>query len=155
MQDGPFRETVDLSGYPDLVMILLGLRLKSFRALAALPRIGRGLAVIRRVPPDGLLGQDQFLWGWNHVGIRHYWRDAEALERFTKAEPHGGWWRDFMRDTQGSGFWHELYRARGGVEAIYVAMPERIGLASFAPPRKPIGPFMSSADRLRADTASR
>ena len=69
--------------------------------------------------------------------------------------PHSLWWRDFLKDTQGAGFWHEAYSAKGGVEAVYLGMPERTGLACFAPIRNPVGPFMSSRDRLRADALAR
>lgn len=155
MQSGTVRETVDLTGYPDLVVVMLGFRIGSLRTLPALMRIGSGLRTIRADPPDGLLGDAQFLFGWNHLGIRQYWRDAAALERFTRSAPHAGWWRDFLRDTHGAGFWHEAYHARGGMEAIYVDMPGRPGLAGFAPVRAPVGPFLSARDRVGADVAAR
>jgi hypothetical protein len=117
--------------------------------------VGRGLAAIQRNPPDGLLQHEPCLFAWNHVGIRQYWRDLESLEAFTRSAPHAAWWRDFLKDTRGSGFWHEAYSARGGIEAIYVGMPERSGLGTFAPIRNPIGPFMSSKDRLRTDADAR
>jgi len=151
----PLRETVDLSSYPDLVVVLLGFKVRTVRTLPALMRIGRGLQGIRRDPPDGLLGHEQSLLGWNHLGIRQYWRDQPSLAAFTRSAPHAGWWRSFLADTRGSGFWHEAYSARGGMEAIYVGMPERTGLASFAPIRQPVGPFLSSRERLAADAAGR
>ncbi len=155
MKQGTIRETVDLSAYPDLVMVILGFRVRQFRALPALMRLGKGFAEIRRNPPDGLLGEVGCLFGWNHVGFRQYWRDLDCLERFTRTAPHSLWWRHFLKDTQGAGFWHEAYSAKGGVEAVYLGMPERTGLASFAPIRNPVGPFMSSRDRLRADALAR
>jgi hypothetical protein len=147
------RKSVDLSGYPDLVMVLLGLRLRSVRGLFSMLRIGRGLATIRRDPPEGLLGQDNFLWGWNHVGIRQYWRDLESLERFTRSAPHAGWWKSFLHDNGGAGFWHEAY-SRGGMEAVYLDMPP-VGLARFAPENAPVGPFMSSRERIDRDREAR
>ena len=155
MQSGPRRETVDLSTFPDLVVIMLGFKVRRFRALPGLFNVGRGLAAIQRDPPDGLLHHQQCLFAWNHVGIRQYWRDLDCLEAFTRSAPHAVWWRDFLKDTRGSGFWHEAYSARGGMEAIYVGMPERSGFSTFAPIRNPIGPFMSSRDRLRADAEAR
>jgi hypothetical protein len=149
------RATVDLSGYPDLVMVLLGFRVGSLRGLPALMRIGRGLADIGRSPPDGLLGNDGMMFGWNHVGIRHYWRDLDSLGRFTRSAPHSGWWRDFLSDRHGCGFWHEAYSAKGGIEAIYVGIDEPVGLGAFAPARRPEGPFLSSRDRLTADARAR
>lgn len=155
MQTVPLRETVDLSDFPDLVVVLLGFKVRRLRALPALVGIGRELSGMRRDPPNGLLEHEQFLFGWNHLGIRQYWRDLDSLGRFTRSAPHAGWWRDFLRDTQGSGFWHEAYSARGGFEAIYVGLPEHTGLATFAPIRSPVGPFMSSRARLDADARAR
>jgi hypothetical protein len=149
------RETVDLAAYPDLIVVLLGFHIRRLRSLPALAGIGRGLAAIAREPPDGLLRDERCLYAWNHLGIRQYWRDPDSLEAFTTAEPHATWWRDFLRDPRGSGFWHEVYSARGGVEAVYVNMPRRPGLGAFAPVRQPVGPFLSGRDRLRADAQAR
>lgn len=143
------RRSVDLSGYPDLVMVLLGMRIRSVRGLFAVLRVGRGLAAIQRDPPEGLLGHDNFLWSLNHVGIRQYWRDLESLERFTRSEPHSRWWKSFLHDNGGAGFWHEAY-SRNGIEAVYLDM-RPIGLARFAPERAPVGPFMSTRERLDRD----
>jgi Domain of unknown function (DUF4188) len=38
-----------------------------------------------------------------------------------------------LRSSGGTGFWHETYRMRGGIEAIYDDVPKPIGLARFAP----------------------
>ncbi|WP_413990015.1 monooxygenase family protein [Labrys okinawensis] len=155
MQADARRQTVDLSGYPDLVVVLLGFRVGSLRVLPALLGVGRGLARLSRERPEGLLGHQTFLFGWNHLGIRQYWRDQDSLTRFTREAPHAVWWRNFLRDTKGSGFWHEAYCARGGVEAVYVSMPELPGLGAFAPVREAKGLFMSSEGRLRADRQAR
>lgn len=149
MQDAALRETVNLDDYPDLAMVLLGFKVRRIGALPALLRIGRGLSEVHRNPPDGLLRDERMLFGWNHVGIRQYWRDFDSLERFTRDPIHSGWWREFLRDRHGCGFWHETYSASRGIEAIYVDMPERVGLGSFAPIRHPVGPFLSSRERLR------
>jgi hypothetical protein len=141
------RRSVDLSHYPDLVVIYLGYRVGGLRSLRALMGMGRGLAALQRDPPDGLLLHEGLFWGWRHPGFRQYWRDFESLEAFTRAPRHAGWWRDFMRDSQGGGIWHETYRMRGGVEAIYAGMPP-LGLARFAPARQPVGPFMSARQRV-------
>jgi hypothetical protein len=143
------RRSVDLSGYPDLVVIYLGYRVTALRGLRSLLRIGRGLREIRRDPPAGLLAHENMLFGFLHVGFRQYWRDFESLEAFTRAPRHAAWWRDFTRDYGGGGIWHEAYRMRGGMEAIYSGMP-RIGFASFAPERIPNGPFASARQRIGA-----
>jgi len=144
----PARESVDLSAYPDLVVVYLGFRVGRLRGLTALLGIGRGLSTIRRERPDGLLAHETLVYGLNHIGMRQYWRDLESLEAFTRSDPHMSWWRDFGRDPAGSGFWHEAYRLSGGMEGIYVGMPGPIGLASFAAARRPDGPFMTSRQRL-------
>lgn len=150
------RRTVDLSPYPDLVMILLGFRLRGPRAIATFFRLGRGFAEIARHPPEGLLGSENFLFGWNHLGIRQYWRDMDSLTQFTRTSPHAGWWSRYARDHGGAGFWHEVYCARGGVEALYLGMPEAgFGLGRFAPAAAPQGPLKSSAGRIAADRAQR
>ena len=147
------RRSVDLSAWPDLVVIYLGMRVRSFRGLATLARIGRGLADLRKSPPDGLLGQDSMLFGPLHLAFRQYWRDFDALERFTKENPHRAWWLEFLKDNAGTGFWHEAYSARRGIEAIYIGMPP-LGLARFAPERVPQGPYMTARGRLQRAAAT-
>jgi hypothetical protein len=144
----PTRTTVDLAAWPDLVVVLLGFRVGGLRGLPSFLGIGRGLAAIRRTPPDGLLASLQYLYGWNHIGIRQYWRDLDSLEAFTRASPHSGWWKDFLADRHGNGFWHETYAAGGGMEAIYVDMPAAPGLGAFAPRRPAQGRLLSSRGRL-------
>lgn len=152
MQGHVERRSVDLSGYPDLVVVILGLRVRSLRGVLSMMRIGRGLAQVEGAPPDGLLGHEQFLFSLTHVGMRQYWRDFDSLERFTRSEPHAAWWRDFLRDSGGAGFWHETYSARRGIEAVYVDMPGPVGLGRFAPERQPTGPFLTARGRLAGGT---
>ena len=145
----PQRTSVDLSAYPDLVVVYLGYRVAGWRGLMALLGIGRGLRQVQANPPDGLLAHENILYALNHVGMRQYWRDLESLEAFTRSQPHSEWWRRFGRGAGGAGFWHETYRRAGGMEAIYLNMPP-IGLASFAASRPPVGPFRTSRERLAA-----
>jgi len=150
MQAKPRRETVDLAAYPELIVVILGFKLRRLRALPAMMRIGRGLADIKKNPPEGLLAEDGMLFGWNHVGFRQYWRDLPSLEAFTRSAPHSIWWRDFLKDPQGAGFWHEAYSARG-IEAVYVNLPcQRLGLGMFAPIAEPVGTLLSTRQRLHA-----
>ena len=149
MQSTTLRETVDLSAYPELTVIILGFKLRRLRAFPAMLRIGRGLSQIRRNPPEGLLAHEQMMFAWNHIGFRQYWRDLPSLERFTRSMPHSDWWRDFTRDPQGAGFWHETYSAQG-IEAIYVNLPgQRLGLGQFAPVVEPVGTLLSARQRLK------
>lgn len=143
------RTSVDLSGFPDLVVIYLGIRITGWKTLAKLPGIGRGLTAVQKNKPPGLLAHEGMMYGLRHFGFRQYWRDWESLEAFTRDTEHMGWWRDFARSGGGAGIWHETYRVRGGMEAIYSGMPP-IGFASFAPARRPVGPFMSARARVEA-----
>lgn len=155
MQHAPLRETVDLTDYPDLVVIDLGFQVRRLTGIPALLRIGKGLGEIARTPPPGLLCSRRMLIAWNHVGIRQYWSDQDSLLAFTRQQPHAGWWRDFLSETQGSGFWHEACFAAGGMESVYINMPERTGFAAFAPVVAPVGPLMAARDRLAADRDAR
>jgi hypothetical protein len=149
MQARVTRRSVDLSDYPNLVVIILGFRVRRLRGIATLLGVGKGLRQIELNPPDGLLANEQFLFALNHVGIRQYWRDLESLEAFTRSEPHAQWWRGFLRDSGGAGFWHESY-SRHGMEAVYIDMPGPVGLDRFAPGRQPTGPFMTARQRMLA-----
>ncbi|MFP6560256.1 DUF4188 domain-containing protein [Paraburkholderia sp. B3] len=150
MQASATRRSVDLSAYPDLVVIILGFRVRRLRGIATLLGIGKGLRQIESAPPPGLLWSEPFLFALNHIGIRQYWRNLESLEAFTRSEPHSRWWRDFLRDSGGAGFWHESY-SRQGMEAVYIDMPGPFGFGRFAPERRPTGPFMSARQRMAAD----
>ena len=142
------RQSVDLSAYPDLIVIMLGFRVSSWRGFMSLMGIGKGLRSIQDAPPEGLLAHEQCLFALNHVGIRQYWRDLDSLEAFTRSMPHAGWWKDFLADRHGNGFWHEAYAARGGMEAIYVDMPNAPGFGAFAPALPAHGQLLSSRGRL-------
>src|SRR5438552_663691 len=83
-----------------------------------------------------------------HFGMRQYWRDFESLERWTRSEPHRIWWQNFLKDSAGTGFWHETYFMRGGMEAIYDDMAKPIGMMSFAPVDKARGRMFSARSRL-------
>ena len=133
-------------------MIYLGYRAQSLRGLGSLLRIGRGLREIRRDQPDGLLLHEDLLFGWLHPGFRQYWRDLDSLEAFTRAMRHAAWWREFGVDTGGGGIWHETYRLRGGMEAIYLDMPPT-GFGRFAPSRAPDGAFLTARQRIAREPA--
>ncbi len=123
----PLRETVDLSQYPDLVVIYLGMRVNTFTGLKTLAGFGPKIANAVEAKPDGLLLHESVLYSLRHVGMRQYWRDFESLEKWSRSEPHVVWWRTFLRDTGGTGFWHETYFYKGGMEAVYVDMQKRFG----------------------------
>jgi len=55
-----------------------------------------------------------------------------------------------LKDSGGTGFWHETYLRRGGMEAIYDDIPPRIGFTSFAPVVRARGPMFGAAARAEA-----
>lgn len=147
MANRTVRETVTLTEYPDLVVIYLGMRVHTLRGLRTLgkagPRIRRSVAA----QPDGLLRHENIIYSVAppHVGMRQYWRDFDALERWARTDPHRAWWSELLADPGGVGFWHETYFARGGMEAIYLDLSRQpLGLGTFAP-REPARKSMFSA----------
>jgi Domain of unknown function (DUF4188) len=143
------RTAVDLSDQQDLVVIYLGMRVRTLRGMRTLRRIGKEIEHAAAAKPDGLL-RHEILWYSlvpPHGGMRQYWRDFDALERWTRSLPHKQWWGAFLRDSRGTGFWHETYFLRGGIEAIYVDVPEPLGLLTFAPAKPAIGTMFSARRR--------
>ena len=150
------RRTVDLSAYPDLVVIYLGMQVRSPRGLKRLLKLGPQIQASVDARPDGLLAHQNLLWSLVplHAGMRQYWRDFDSLETWARSLPHRSWWQEFARDPGGTGFWHELYFMRGGMEAVYDAMPGPTGLARFAKVEQARGPLFSARDRLRLGGAA-
>jgi len=149
------RRTVDLSTYPDLIVIILGMRVNAWTGLKTLLGLGPQIAKSAKAKPDGLLLHEDFLFSLfpPHAGMRQYWRDFESLERWTRSEPHRAWWRNFLRDSGGTGFWHETYSIRGGIEAIYNDMATPIGMMKFAPLTPARGSIFSARHRLQREGA--
>ena len=143
------RRTVDLSAYPDLVVIYLGMRVNTLRGLKTLIGFGPRIDASAKAKPDGLLLHENLIFSLMpmHGGMRQYWRDFDALERWARSEPHRIWWQNFLRDSGGTGFWHETYFMRGGIEAIYDDIPKPIGMMSFAPLKPARGPMFSARAR--------
>ena len=129
------RITVDLAAYPDLVVILLGMRVRSLIGLKTLLGQGPQIAKSVEAKPDGLLRHENFLFSLfpTHLGMRQYWRDPESLLKWTRSDPHKQWWLNFLKDSKGTAFWHETYFRRGGFEAIYDDIPVPVGFGTFAP----------------------
>jgi hypothetical protein len=144
------RQTVELSPYPDLVVVYLGMRVNRLYGLRTLmgygPQIGRSATD----KPEGLLHHESLLWSLfpMHVGIRQYWQDLPSLLSWARSEPHRHWWRNFLRNSGGTGFWHETYLLRGGMEAVYDDIPRQRGFAAFAPVHPARGPMFGSAARV-------
>jgi hypothetical protein len=147
---GPLRQTADLSGYPDLVVIYLGMRARSPQGLLTLFRYGPRIQRSAADRPDGLLRHEMVTWGVfpPHLGMRQYWRDFDSLERWARSDPHAAWWRGLLADMGGTGFWHETYFARGGMESVYLDMPPT-GFTAFAPVVEARRSLFSARRRMR------
>ncbi len=143
------RQTVDLSAYPDLVVIYLGMRVNAWAGLKTLFRLGPQISRSVDQKPDGLLLHENFIVSLLpvHLGMRQYWRDFDALEAWSRSVPHREWWRNFLRSSGGTGFWHEAYFMRGGMEAVYDDVPYALGFGRFAPLRPARGPMFSARSR--------
>ena len=147
MGHGPVRETVDLEAYPDLVVIYLGMRVNTLTGIKTLLGFGPKIEASVKARPDGLLLHENLYFSPRHFGMRQYWRDFGSLEAWTRSEPHRVWWQTFLRDTGGTGFWHEAYFRRGGIDAVYADMSPRIGMAAFAPVMAARGAMFSARRR--------
>lgn len=143
------RQSVDLSNYPDLVVIYLGMKVNRLTGLKTLIGFGPRISASVEARPDGLLQHENFVLSLfpMHVGMRQYWRDAGSLLKWTRSEPHRQWWQAFLKDAGGTGFWHESYFRRGGMEAIYDDIADPIGFKGFAPVVPARGPMFSAASR--------
>ena len=125
------------------------MRANSLRGFLAMTRLGPQINKAVAEKPDGLLYHENFFYSFfpAHGGMRQYWRDFESLEKWSRELPHQAWWRDFLKDPKGTGFWHETYFIKGGVEAIYDNMPKPPGLLAFAPTQPARGAMFSARKR--------
>jgi hypothetical protein len=100
VRSAPNRTTADLSSYPDLVVIYLGMRVNSLKGLATLMSFGPRIRKSVQDQPDGLLLHENLLFSVfpPHAGMRQYWRDFDSLERWARTLPHRQWWQQFLRD---------------------------------------------------------
>ena len=147
------RRTVNLSAYPDLVVIYLGMRVNRITGIKTLFGFGPKISSSDAVRPDGLLGHETIVYSL--FPMRQYWRDANALLEWTRSDPHRQWWQSFLKDSGGTGFWHETYFRRGGIEAVYDDIPENIGLMGFAPVVPARGPMFGAAARAEKEFGGR
>jgi Domain of unknown function (DUF4188) len=151
------RRTVNLSAYPDLVVIYLGMRVNRIAGIKTLLGFGPKISSSAAAQPDGLLRHETIVYSLfpMHVGMRQYWRDADSLLEWTRSDPHRQWWQSFLKDSGGTGFWHETYFRRGGIEAVYDDVPENIGLMAFAPVVPARGPMFGAAARAEKEFGER
>jgi len=92
------RRTVDLSAYPDLVVIYLGMRVNRITGIKMLLGIGPQISSSAAARPDGLLRHENVIYSLfpMHIGMRQYWRDPSSLLQWTRSDPHRQWWQNFL-----------------------------------------------------------
>src|SRR5256885_15211624 len=80
---------VNLAGYPELVVIYLGMRGNTLRGLRTLLAFGPRIKASVRAQPDGLLLHQDIVWGIfpPHFGMRQYWRGFGPLARSAPTRP--------------------------------------------------------------------
>jgi hypothetical protein len=73
------RRAVDLTSYPDLVVIYLGMRVNAMTGLKTLFGFGPKIENSVAATPEGLLRHETVIYSLlpPHVGMRQYWRDFE------------------------------------------------------------------------------
>jgi hypothetical protein len=149
MQTKVERRTVDLSQFPELVVIYLGMRVNGITGLRTLFGFGPKISASVAAQPDGLLLHENMIYSLfpAHLGMRQYWRDLPSLMAWTRSEPHREWWKNFLHDSGGTGFWHETYLMQGGIEAIYDDLPQPIGMMKFAPVKPARGAMFGASHR--------
>jgi fumigallin biosynthesis monooxygenase-like protein len=105
-KDKVTRRTVDLSGYPDLVVIYLGMRVNTLVGIKTLFSFGPKIADSVSAQPDGLLLHENIVFSLfpPHTGMRQYWRDFASLGSWARSEPHRVCWQQFLRNSGGTGF---------------------------------------------------
>jgi hypothetical protein len=122
------RQTVDLSTFPHLIVIYLGMRVNFLTGIKTLLGFGPKISQSVTDKPDGLLLHENIIYSiWPlHMGMRQYWRDFDSLEAWARSEPHRVWWQTYLKNTRGTGFWHETYFLEGGMEAVYINMVKKL-----------------------------
>jgi hypothetical protein len=130
-------KTVDFSQTPDLVVVYYGMPAKNlqgvFTVLGLRKRVSKALM---EDPPEGLLRHEFLYYSFLplHIGMRQYWKDFESLVTWArKSAFHLSWWKNYVNDSEGTGFWHETYCLQGGMEAVYNDMAFETGLMGVAP----------------------
>jgi hypothetical protein len=129
------RTTVDLSGYPDPVVIYLGMRVHGLRGIRTLLGFGPQIRRSWQAMPDGpsftktLSGH----WSSRMPACASTGGTSSLSSAGPAPDPHQRWWKTFLRDPGATGFWHEAYSASGRIEGIYDDIRSPIGMSRFAP----------------------
>ncbi len=78
------RRAVDLSAYPDLVVISLGMRVNTFTGIKTVLGLGPQISKAVADKPSGLLLHENVFFSLRHIGMRQYWHDFESMEAWTR-----------------------------------------------------------------------
>jgi hypothetical protein len=134
-----------------LLVLYLGMRVNKMYGIRTFFSFGRKISESVAGKPDGLLLHEPIYYSFfpMNMGMRQYWRDLPSLLEFARSEPHRQWWLDFLKDSGGTGFWHETYSVKGGMEAVYDDVPKPLGFTKFARVERARGPMFGSAARLK------
>src|SRR5690349_3747943 len=99
------RRTVDLSSYPELVVIYLGMRVNRVTGLKTLFGFGPKISNSAKAQTEGLLLHEPIVYSLfpMHVGMRQYWSDMESLLQWARSEPHRDSWKSFLKNSGGTG----------------------------------------------------
>src|SRR5207253_9720090 len=85
------RRSVDLTAFPDLVVIYVGMRVRTLAGIKTLLGMGPQIDKAGAGRPEGLLHFENniiFRLFPLHVRMRWYWKDFESMERWARSEPH-------------------------------------------------------------------
>ena len=113
--------TVDLSAFPNMAVIYYGMPAANLKGFFTVLGLRKRISSALQEKPDGLLHHDFLIYNLFplHVGMRLYWESFDAAESWARKNPaHLKWWKNFTNDSAGTGFWHETYCMRGGMEAV-------------------------------------
>ena len=144
------RMTVDLTEYPEAVVLYLGIKVTKLRGTGSVVKMRAQLNEIVKHPPDGMLAHESFWWSMFplHVGFRQFWRDPDSLDRYAHTSEHRDWWPRFLNDPHAAtSAWHEAYFSGGGMDLVYTDMDNAVGWARFAPTVAARGKNYSSRGR--------
>jgi hypothetical protein len=77
------RRAPDFSGYPDLVVMMLGMHVRTWFGLRTLLGFRKPIELAGAARPEGLLHYENnivFSLSPTHVGMRWYWRNMASLD---------------------------------------------------------------------------
>ena len=151
------RRTVNLSAYPDLVVIYLGMRVNRIAGIKTLLGFGPKISSSAAAQPDGLLRHETIIYSLfpMHVGMRQYWRDANSLLEWTRSDPHRQWWQSFLeRLRRNRVLARNVFSTRGHRGCLRRCIG-KIGLMAFAPVVPARGPMFGAAARAEKEFGER